>query len=163
VLARLATKLEVRAVADGVRLVHDDRVRAVAALGGHAVASVREGDAGPVGQFVGFLSASVHRCNLPVALRSLVVILAKVVYNNRLVVTPAVFLATITSMARPRKDKSERTDVDLRVPLTESQKELIARAARQDGVDMAAWARPILLQAARARLGEGTEGDQKNR
>lgn len=55
-------------------------------------------------------------------------------------------------MARPRKNKSERKDSELRVPLTETQKEMIAEVARLEGVDMAAWARPILLQAARARL-----------
>lgn len=51
-------------------------------------------------------------------------------------------------MARPPKDSSERKDVDLRIPVTAEQKELIVRAAQLEGADMAAWARPILLQAA---------------
>jgi uncharacterized protein (DUF1778 family) len=57
-------------------------------------------------------------------------------------------------MARPRKNESERKKTDLRIPLTEAQKELIVRAARLEDAEMAAWARPILLQAARQRLAE---------
>jgi hypothetical protein len=52
-------------------------------------------------------------------------------------------------MARPRKDKADRKDHDLRIPLTADQKELIGEVARSEGVDMATWARPILLEAAR--------------
>jgi hypothetical protein len=55
-------------------------------------------------------------------------------------------------MARPPKAKADRKDVDLRVPVTAKQKELILRAARLDGMDMAAWARPILLREAQSRL-----------
>ena len=55
-------------------------------------------------------------------------------------------------MARPQKDKSERKDVDLRVPVTEEQKELIVRAARLDGLDMAAWVRPMLVKEAQKRI-----------
>lgn len=48
--------------------------------------------------------------------------------------------------------------MDLRIPLTEAQKDLIVRAARLEGTDTAAWARPMLLEAARARLKDvGTE------
>jgi hypothetical protein len=56
-------------------------------------------------------------------------------------------------MARPRKDKGERKDFDLRIPLTEAQKELLVQAARMEGVDTATWARPILLRAAHGRGG----------
>jgi hypothetical protein len=59
-------------------------------------------------------------------------------------------------MARPRKDKSQRKDYDLRIPLTEAQKELVIRAAQLAGVDMAAWARPILLDMAKKAL-EGAD------
>ena len=38
--------------------------------------------------------------------------------------------------------------------LTVDQKTLIERAARAAGIDMAAWARPILLQAAKAVVGD---------
>lgn len=39
----------------------------------------------------------------------------------------------------------------LRIMLTADQKKLITQAAELDGVDMTAWARPILLEAARER------------
>jgi len=54
-------------------------------------------------------------------------------------------------MARPTKRKSDRKDADLRIPVTARQKDLIMRAARLEGVDMAAWARPLLLREAQAR------------
>jgi uncharacterized protein (DUF1778 family) len=60
-------------------------------------------------------------------------------YNNR--------------MARPIKDKSERKDYDLRVPLTEAQKDMIIQAARIEGEDRATWARSILLDAAKRTVG----------
>jgi uncharacterized protein (DUF1778 family) len=49
---------------------------------------------------------------------------------------------------RPPKPKSERKEVDLRIPVTWDQKDLIAQAAKANGEDMAGWARPILLNAA---------------
>ena len=55
-------------------------------------------------------------------------------------------------MGRPPKKKAERKDVDLRIPVTTDQKELIGRAARAEGKDMAEWARPILFQAAQGTL-----------
>jgi hypothetical protein len=51
-------------------------------------------------------------------------------------------------MGRPPKSKAERKDTDLRIPVTAEQKEAILRASKRAGQDMAAWARPILLQAA---------------
>jgi uncharacterized protein (DUF1778 family) len=60
----------------------------------------------------------------------------------------------IPKRGRPRKPKNERKDVDLRIPVTGDQKELIARAASLAGGDMAAWARPILLGAAQKTLSE---------
>jgi hypothetical protein len=79
-------------------------------------------------------------------------ILAKLIHNKRLVVKLFITLATISCMARPRKDERERKSVDLRIPLSESQKELLVEAARAAGVDTATWARPILIQAANDRL-----------
>jgi len=64
-------------------------------------------------------------------------------------------------MGRPPKNKAERKNVDLRIPVTADQKELVAEAARREGADMAAWARPILLRAALARV-KG-DGSTKNR
>ncbi len=58
-------------------------------------------------------------------------------------------------MARPPKDESERKDTDLRIPVTSAQKDSIAQAVRALGMDMAAWARPILLKEAQAILGKG--------
>lgn len=56
-------------------------------------------------------------------------------------------------IGRPPKDKGSRKDVDLRIPVTSDQKEIIAEAARTAGLDMAAWARPILLAAAQGGQG----------
>ena len=60
-------------------------------------------------------------------------------------------------MGRPPKKKAERKDVDLRIPVTGDQKELIAKAAKMTGEDMAGWARPILLRAASAIIVERRE------
>jgi hypothetical protein len=51
-------------------------------------------------------------------------------------------------MGRPPKNKAERKSVDLRIPITEEQKAQIVQAAAAAGLDMAAWARPVLLAAA---------------
>lgn len=42
-------------------------------------------------------------------------------------------------------------DTDLRIPLTSEQKQLIADATRDEPEGMAAWARAVLLQAARKK------------
>jgi uncharacterized protein (DUF1778 family) len=57
-------------------------------------------------------------------------------------------------MVRPKKDPKLVKGVDLRIPVTPEQKELITRAAADVGSDMAPWAREILLQAASGQLGE---------
>jgi hypothetical protein len=51
-------------------------------------------------------------------------------------------------MARPPKDKADRKDAELRIPVTETQKATIFEAARRAGEDMAVWARGVLLRAA---------------
>ena len=43
-------------------------------------------------------------------------------------------------------------DVDLRIPLTAEQKQLVAEAANLDQSDVATWVRPIIVQAARERV-----------
>jgi hypothetical protein len=53
-------------------------------------------------------------------------------------------------MARPAKKQSLLKDNDLRIPMTASQKQLIKSAAETENTDMAAWARPLLIQAAEA-------------
>jgi uncharacterized protein (DUF1778 family) len=59
-------------------------------------------------------------------------------------------------MARPPKQENQRKNVDLRIPVTSEQKDAITEAARILGVDMAAWARPILLREAQAIIGDGS-------
>ena len=49
---------------------------------------------------------------------------------------------------RPRKSADQKKVVDLRIPVTQEQKAIITAAARVVGEDMAAWVRPILLNAA---------------
>ena len=55
-------------------------------------------------------------------------------------------------MARPRKYGDARMDIHLRIPVTDEQKELIDRATEDEPEGMAAWARVILLGAARRKL-----------
>jgi hypothetical protein len=55
-------------------------------------------------------------------------------------------------MARPKKDARLRMSEDLRIPLTGDQKKLISKAAGLDQSDMAAWVRPLLIEAAKTRL-----------
>jgi uncharacterized protein (DUF1778 family) len=55
-------------------------------------------------------------------------------------------------MSRPLKNPEDRKDYHLRVPLTEAQRALIEEAARLEDEDRAAWARTILLEAARRRV-----------
>jgi uncharacterized protein (DUF1778 family) len=57
-------------------------------------------------------------------------------------------------MARPPKDKALLMNIPLRIMLTADQKELISAAAESEGLDMTAWARPILLKAARDQLAQ---------
>jgi uncharacterized protein (DUF1778 family) len=63
-------------------------------------------------------------------------------------------------MARPRKEPRLRKDADLRIPLTAEQKELIAQAAALDQSDMAAWVRPLLIQAAQLRVARQSVNQQ---
>jgi hypothetical protein len=53
---------------------------------------------------------------------------------------------------RPRKEAVERKDVDLRIPVTLAQKNRIMEAVSLEGMDMASWARPVLLKAAEDQL-----------
>ena len=55
-------------------------------------------------------------------------------------------------MPRPRKAGRLRMDTDLRIPLTSEQKELIDEATRDEPEGKAAWARAILLAAAKKRI-----------
>ena len=64
-------------------------------------------------------------------------------------------------MARPKKDKRLLMTIPLRIMLTADQRELIESAAKGEGVDMTAWARPILLQSAQDQLAKA--GQKKGR
>ena len=57
-------------------------------------------------------------------------------------------------MANRRKPKAECKDADLRIPVMPGQKQSVIQAAKLAGVDMATWARPILVQAAQAAIAE---------
>jgi len=64
--------------------------------------------------------------------------LENVAYNNR--------------MARPKKDPALRMDTDVRIPVTAEQKAVLSQATADDPQGMAAWARSVLLDAARRRI-----------
>jgi hypothetical protein len=51
-------------------------------------------------------------------------------------------------------------DTDLRIPLTSEQKSLIDAATKDESEGKAAWARAILLEAARKRIAK-PEGSRK--
>jgi uncharacterized protein (DUF1778 family) len=55
-------------------------------------------------------------------------------------------------MGRPKKEKSLLMNRPLRIMLTAEQDALIRQAAESEGMDMTAWARPILLEAAHERM-----------
>lgn len=59
-------------------------------------------------------------------------------------------------MARPPKKPEQRMDVDLRIPVTAAQKDLVQQAAMAAGMDMASWARPILHEAAKREIAKTT-------
>lgn len=58
-------------------------------------------------------------------------------------------------MARPRKSGSLRMDKDLRIPVTSEQKALIVEATSDEPEGLAAWARAVLLDAAKRKLTKG--------
>ena len=62
------------------------------------------------------------------------------------------FLDYNGGMGRPRKDDSLRMDTDLRVPLTGEQKALLDEATSDEPQGKAAWARTVLLDAARKKI-----------
>jgi hypothetical protein len=55
-------------------------------------------------------------------------------------------------MARPPKDPHLRMDTDIRIPVTADQKREISEAVQDEPDGLAAWARGILLQAARDKV-----------
>ena len=67
------------------------------------------------------------------------------------------FFGHNNGMARPRKDERLLMKVSIRLPLTADQKKLIEEAANLDQSDLTAWARPILIQAARDRVAQAQQ------
>jgi hypothetical protein len=63
-----------------------------------------------------------------------------------------------TLMARPLKTGRMRLDRDLRIPVTGEQKALITEATADEPEGMAAWARAVLLDAARRKLAKNRNG-----
>ena len=65
-------------------------------------------------------------------------------------------------MRKRLKPDHLRMDTDLRIPVTTEQKQLILDATQDEPEGMAAWARAILLQAAKRKVAkdrdEGTGG-----
>ncbi|HEX4056639.1 MAG TPA: hypothetical protein VHX86_20455 [Tepidisphaeraceae bacterium] len=58
-------------------------------------------------------------------------------------------------MARPTKDPSDRKTADIRIPLTEEQKQRVVDAAGEE--DVATWLRPIVLGAADDRMSKNAK------
>ena len=61
-------------------------------------------------------------------------------------------------MARPPKKPELRMGTDLRIPVTGRQKETIQQAAKLAQMDMATWARPVLLAEAKRQIAEHSSG-----
>jgi hypothetical protein len=64
-------------------------------------------------------------------------------------------------MGRPRKYTDAPLDKDVRISLTKDQKQLIQVAAGMDSLDMAVWARNLLLEAARTRIARSHKEDSE--
>jgi uncharacterized protein (DUF1778 family) len=64
-------------------------------------------------------------------------------------------------MGRPRKNPEDRKDYHLRVPLASAQRRLIEAASAAEDEDLAAWARGVLLDAAKrvVKKHAGKKGD----
>ncbi len=56
---------------------------------------------------------------------------------------------------RPRKYGDARMDIHLRIPVTDEQHAMIQQATADEPEGMAAWARALLLAAARRKLAKG--------
>jgi len=55
-------------------------------------------------------------------------------------------------MARKPKDPSLRMTVDLRIPMTPGQKQIVAEAMAIDNREFAGWARGLILESAQGIL-----------
>ena len=62
-------------------------------------------------------------------------------------------------MGRPLKDPRLRMNTDVRVPVTDEQKQLLLDATADEPAGLAAWARMVLLEAASRKVAK-REGNQ---
>jgi hypothetical protein len=65
-------------------------------------------------------------------------------------------------MGRPRKYGDLPMDTDIKIPVTSEQRELIEQATADEPGGMAAWARALLLAAARGKLAKDSEKSKKS-
>lgn len=65
---------------------------------------------------------------------------------------PKIFMGIFNGMrGRPKKPPEDRKTSSMKIPLAESEKELIERAATADDAKPVTWAREVLLRAASRR------------
>jgi hypothetical protein len=71
-----------------------------------------------------------------------------------------IFVGILISMkaGRPPKPPEDRRDRDMKIPLSESERETIVEAAEADESKPVTWARETLLKAAKRKLTRGTKG-----
>jgi hypothetical protein len=71
---------------------------------------------------------------------------------------PKIFVGILISMkaGRPPKPPEDRRDRDMKIPLSESERETIVEAAEADEAKPVTWARETLLKAAKRKLTRGT-------
>jgi len=54
-----------------------------------------------------------------------------------------------TMAGRPKKDREARRDTDVRIRVTDDERERFRKAAEAKGLDFSAWARMVLLEASK--------------
>ena len=64
-------------------------------------------------------------------------------------------------MARPFKDPATKMTVDLRIPVTVSQKTTVADAMAVNGQEFAGWARELILTEAQKLLASSSKKTKK--
>jgi uncharacterized protein (DUF1778 family) len=62
---------------------------------------------------------------------------------------------------RPPKAEGQVKSKDLRIPISEEQKAIIAEAMALSGQEMAGWARPLLIAAAKTIISEANKRARK--
>lgn len=65
-------------------------------------------------------------------------------------------------MGRPPKQKEQLMNVPVRIMVTAEQKALLDEATALEGGELSAWARPVLLDAARKRVDRRARAGVKN-